>query len=160
MPSKKSKPLREQYAECKDIPQERHVVIDKFLDEASKDYEIEQMLWKYRDLKNKGEWRRWGGMWEDVDRSFDFIDGEDEFLEVGAQLELHGSIIHDYTQRLDALPPTLFEGYDRDLRELYTRSREVRDEIFSQRYRLRSLEQEMLTVTFGDIWRPMLALES
>ncbi|GJV75263.1 hypothetical protein Tco_1506847 [Tanacetum coccineum] len=46
--------------------------------------------------------------------------GEDEFLEVGAQLELHGSIIHDYTQRLDALPPTLFEGYDRDLRELYT----------------------------------------
>ncbi|GJR43456.1 hypothetical protein Tco_1311559 [Tanacetum coccineum] len=86
--------------------------------------------------------------------------GEDEFLEVGAQLELHGSIIHDYTQRLDALPPTLFEGYDRDLRELYTRSREVRDEIFSQRYRLRSLEQEMLTVTFGDIWRPMLALES
>ncbi|GKA65007.1 hypothetical protein Tco_0764714 [Tanacetum coccineum] len=34
---------------------------------------------------------------------------------------------------LDALPPTLFEGYDRDLRELYTRSGAVRDEIFSQR---------------------------
>ncbi|GJX20478.1 hypothetical protein Tco_0223155 [Tanacetum coccineum] len=47
---------------------------------------------------------------------------EDEFLEVGAQLELHESILHDHTQRLDALPPTLFEGYDRDLRELYTRS--------------------------------------
>ncbi|GKB78357.1 hypothetical protein Tco_0945252 [Tanacetum coccineum] len=47
---------------------------------------------------------------------------EDEFLEVGAQLKLYGSILHDHTQRLDALPPTLFKGYDRDLRELYTRS--------------------------------------
>ncbi|GJX88439.1 hypothetical protein Tco_0340453 [Tanacetum coccineum] len=87
--------------------------------------------------------------------------GKDEFLEVGAQLELHGSILHDHTRRLDALPPTLFEGYDRDLRELYTRSREVRDEIFSQCYRLRILEQEQerATMTFGAIWRPVLALE-
>ncbi|GKB38082.1 hypothetical protein Tco_0883024 [Tanacetum coccineum] len=89
---------------------------------------------------------------------------EDEFLEVGAQLELHGSILHDHMQRLDALPPTLFEGYDRDLRELYTRSRDVRDEIFSQRYMFRSLDQEQEragdTVTFGAIWRPMLALDS
>ncbi|GKD40978.1 hypothetical protein Tco_1261185, partial [Tanacetum coccineum] len=46
---------------------------------------------------------------------------EDQFLEVGAQLELHGSIIYDHTLCLDALPPALFEGYDRDLRELYTR---------------------------------------
>ncbi|GKF26530.1 hypothetical protein Tco_0082424, partial [Tanacetum coccineum] len=44
--------------------------------------------------------------------------------------------------RLDTLPPTLFGGYARDFGELYTRSWEVRDEIFSQRYRLRSLEQE------------------
>ncbi|GJY28452.1 hypothetical protein Tco_0404219 [Tanacetum coccineum] len=58
---------------------------------------------------------------------------EDQFLEVGALLELYGSILHDHNQRLDALPPTLFKGYDRDLRELYTRSRAVRDEIFSQR---------------------------
>ncbi|GJS74712.1 hypothetical protein Tco_0707553 [Tanacetum coccineum] len=49
---------------------------------------------------------------------------EDQFLDVGAQLELHRSILHDYTQRLDALPPILFEGYDRDLRKLYTRSGE------------------------------------
>ncbi|GKA87631.1 putative ribonuclease H-like domain-containing protein [Tanacetum coccineum] len=55
---------------------------------------------------------------------------KDQFLEVGAHLELYGSILHDHTQRLDALPSTLFEGYDRDLRELYTRSRAVRDEIF------------------------------
>ncbi|GJU64071.1 hypothetical protein Tco_1245906 [Tanacetum coccineum] len=57
--------------------------------------------------------------------------------------------------RLDALPPTLFEGYDRDLRELYTRSGAVRDEIFLQRYRFRSLEreQERATVTFSAIWR-------
>nr|GFA00899.1 hypothetical protein [Tanacetum cinerariifolium] len=89
---------------------------------------------------------------------------EDEFLEVGAQLELYGSILHDHIQRLDALLPILFEGYDRDFRELYTRSREVRDEIFSQHYRLRSLEQkheqEKATVTFGALLRPMLALES
>ncbi|GKD81261.1 hypothetical protein Tco_1348100 [Tanacetum coccineum] len=89
--------------------------------------------------------------------------GEDEFLEVGAQLELHGSILHDHTQRLGALPPTLFESYDRDLKELYTRLRDVKDEIFSQRYRLRSLEQEQeqerATVTFSAKWRPVLALE-
>ncbi|GKB93204.1 hypothetical protein Tco_0979341 [Tanacetum coccineum] len=61
-----------------------------------------------------------------------------------------------YAQRLDALPPTLFEGYDRDLRELYTRSGAVRDEIFWQRYRFRSLEweHERATVTFSAIWRP------
>ncbi|GKE15831.1 hypothetical protein Tco_1423408, partial [Tanacetum coccineum] len=52
------------------------------------------------------------------------------------------SIPHDHAQRLDALPPTLFEGYDQDLRELYTRSGAVRDEIFSQRYMFWSLEQE------------------
>nr|GEZ37131.1 hypothetical protein [Tanacetum cinerariifolium] len=50
---------------------------------------------------------------------------EDEFLEVRAQLELYRSILHDHTQRLDALPPALFKGYDRDLKELYTRSRAV-----------------------------------
>ncbi|GJU45464.1 hypothetical protein Tco_1202730 [Tanacetum coccineum] len=87
---------------------------------------------------------------------------EDQFLEVGAQLELHGSILYDHTQRLDALPLTLFEGYDKDLRELYSRSGVVRDEIFSQRYRFRSLkqEQERDTVTFRAIWRPVLALEA
>ncbi|GJX54580.1 hypothetical protein Tco_0282949 [Tanacetum coccineum] len=64
--------------------------------------------------------------------------------------------------RLDALPPTLFEGYDRDLRELYTRSGAVRDEIFSQRYMFRRLEreQERATVTFSAIWRPVFALEA
>ncbi|GJV16470.1 hypothetical protein Tco_1361793 [Tanacetum coccineum] len=87
---------------------------------------------------------------------------KDEFLEVGAHLELHKSILYDHTQCLDVLPPTLFEGYDRDLRELYTRSGAVRDEIFSQRYRLRSLEreQERAIVTFSAIWRRVLALES
>nr|GEX61912.1 hypothetical protein [Tanacetum cinerariifolium] len=87
---------------------------------------------------------------------------EDQFLEVGARLELHGSILYDHTQRLDALPPTLFKGYNMDLRELYTRSGAVRDEIFSQRYRFRSLEreQERATMTFSAIWRPILALEA
>nr|GEZ09516.1 hypothetical protein [Tanacetum cinerariifolium] len=63
---------------------------------------------------------------------------------------------------LDAMPPTLFSEIDRDVRELYTRSRVVRDEILSQRYRFRSLEheQERTAVTFRDLWRPVLALEA
>ncbi|GKC77525.1 hypothetical protein Tco_1128299 [Tanacetum coccineum] len=70
---------------------------------------------------------------------------EDDFLEVGAQLELHGSILHDHTHRLDVLPPTLFEGYDRDLRELYTRSREnttMQRELQEVRDRVTILERE------------------
>nr|GEX43428.1 hypothetical protein [Tanacetum cinerariifolium] len=41
---------------------------------------------------------------------------EGQVLEVGAELELYGIILYDHTQRLDTLSPTLFEGYDRDLR--------------------------------------------
>nr|GEW19017.1 hypothetical protein [Tanacetum cinerariifolium] len=76
---------------------------------------------------------------------------EDEFLEVGAQLELHVSILHDHTHRLDALPPTLFEGYGRDFTRLFTRLETVRDEIHSQYFRLGSLKrrQEQATITFG-----------
>ncbi|GJR53245.1 hypothetical protein Tco_1403766 [Tanacetum coccineum] len=64
--------------------------------------------------------------------------------------------------RLDALPPTLFANIDKDVRELYTRSGAVRDEIFSQRFRFRSLEreQERAIVPFGALWRPVLALEA
>ncbi|GKC39130.1 hypothetical protein Tco_1051514, partial [Tanacetum coccineum] len=58
---------------------------------------------------------------------------EDQFIEIGAQLELFRDILQDYTQRLDAMPPTLFVGIDKDVRELYTRSGVVIDEIFSQR---------------------------
>ncbi|GJW11450.1 hypothetical protein Tco_1577277 [Tanacetum coccineum] len=47
---------------------------------------------------------------------------EDQFIEVGAQLELYGSILQDHTQHLDVMPPTLFVEIDRDVRELYTRS--------------------------------------
>ncbi|GJR97549.1 retrovirus-related pol polyprotein from transposon TNT 1-94 [Tanacetum coccineum] len=87
---------------------------------------------------------------------------KDQFIEVGAQLELHESILRDHTQRLDALPPTLVVDIDKDVRELYTRSGLVRDEIFSQRYRFRSLEreQERTDVTFGALWRPVLTLEA
>ncbi|GKD32333.1 hypothetical protein Tco_1247842 [Tanacetum coccineum] len=69
---------------------------------------------------------------------------EDQFIKVGAQLEIYGSMLQDHTQRLDAMPPTLFAEIDRDVRELYTRSEAVMDEIFSQRYQLRSLEQELV----------------
>ncbi|GKE68123.1 hypothetical protein Tco_1526195, partial [Tanacetum coccineum] len=54
------------------------------------------------------------------------------------------------------------QRYDMDIGELFTRSEVVRDEIFSQRYRFRSLEyeEERVAVTFGVIWRPVLALDS
>nr|GEX41146.1 hypothetical protein [Tanacetum cinerariifolium] len=57
---------------------------------------------------------------------------------------------------------TLFAYIDRDVRELYTRSGAVRDEIFSQRYKFRSLEreQERVAVTFRALWRLVLASEA
>ncbi|GKD25732.1 hypothetical protein Tco_1231946 [Tanacetum coccineum] len=87
---------------------------------------------------------------------------EDRFIEIGAQLELYEGILQDHTQCLDAMPPTLFVDIDRDMRELYTRSGVVRGEIFSQRYRFRSLklEQERTALTFGALWRTVLALEA
>ncbi|GKD19646.1 hypothetical protein Tco_1208804 [Tanacetum coccineum] len=90
-----------------------------------------------------------------------FVD-EDQFIKVGAQLELYEGILQDHTQCLDAMPPILFADIDRDVRELYTRSGVVIDEIFLQRYRFRSLEleQERTAVTFGALWRPVLALEA
>ncbi|GJV21479.1 hypothetical protein Tco_1370499 [Tanacetum coccineum] len=66
---------------------------------------------------------------------------EDEFIEVGAQLELYESVLHDHTQRLDAFPPIVLEGIGRDITELYDRSVAVRGEIYSQRFRLRSLKR-------------------
>ncbi|GJV39189.1 hypothetical protein Tco_1417629 [Tanacetum coccineum] len=82
--------------------------------------------------------------------------------ELGAQVDMQGGLIRDHAIRLQKLSPALFERYNRDIGELFTRSRAVRDEIFSQRYRFRSLEyeQERVAVTFGAIWRPVLALES
>ncbi|GKD82649.1 hypothetical protein Tco_1349488, partial [Tanacetum coccineum] len=73
-----------------------------------------------------------------------------------------GGLISDHAVRLEELSPALFKRYDRDIGKLFTRSMAVREEIFSQRYRFRSLgyEQERVAVTFGAIWRPMLALEA
>ncbi|GJY22553.1 hypothetical protein Tco_0396211 [Tanacetum coccineum] len=81
--------------------------------------------------------------------------------ELGAQVEMQGGLIHDHTVRLGELSPALFERYNRDIGELFTRSGAIRDEIFSQRYQFRSLEheQDRVAVTFGAIWRPVLALE-
>ncbi|GKA20377.1 hypothetical protein Tco_0700366 [Tanacetum coccineum] len=76
--------------------------------------------------------------------------------ELGAQVEMQRGLIHDHAVQLEELSPALFERYDRDIRELFTKSGAVRDEIFSQRYRFRSLEyeQERVAVTFRAIWRP------
>ncbi|GJX46983.1 putative reverse transcriptase domain-containing protein, partial [Tanacetum coccineum] len=42
--------------------------------------------------------------------------------ELGARVEMQGGLIHDYTVRLRELSPALFERYDRDIGELFTRS--------------------------------------
>ncbi|GJW60405.1 hypothetical protein Tco_0109740, partial [Tanacetum coccineum] len=62
--------------------------------------------------------------------------------ELGAQVEMQGGFIRDHAVRLEELPPNLFERYDKDIGELFTRSGAVREEIFSQRYQFRSVEYE------------------
>nr|GFB00948.1 hypothetical protein [Tanacetum cinerariifolium] len=57
---------------------------------------------------------------------------EDQFIEVGAQLELYRGILQDHTQRLDAMPPTLSLEH----------------------------EHERTVVMFGALWRPVLALKA
>ncbi|GKA72693.1 hypothetical protein Tco_0778909 [Tanacetum coccineum] len=69
-------------------------------------------------------------------------EAEGLLTELRAQVEMHRGLIYDHTIRLVELSPALFERYDRDIGELFTRSGAVRDEIFSQRYQLRSLEHE------------------
>ncbi|GKF02127.1 hypothetical protein Tco_0029050, partial [Tanacetum coccineum] len=61
--------------------------------------------------------------------------------ELGAQVEMQGGLIRDHV-RLEELSLALFERYDRVIVELFTRSGVVRDGIFSQRYRFRSLEHK------------------
>nr|GEU95446.1 hypothetical protein [Tanacetum cinerariifolium] len=51
--------------------------------------------------------------------------------DLGAQVKMQRGLIRDHTIRLGKLSPALFERYDRDIRELFTRSGAVRDEIFS-----------------------------
>nr|GEW44500.1 hypothetical protein [Tanacetum cinerariifolium] len=89
-------------------------------------------------------------------------EAEGFLIEFGAQVKMQGGLIHDHMVRLGELSPGLFERYDRDIRELFTRSMAVRDEIFSKRYQLRSLDnkKERVVVTGGAIRRPVLALES
>ncbi|GJW27046.1 hypothetical protein Tco_0040857 [Tanacetum coccineum] len=54
------------------------------------------------------------------------------------------------------------EGYGRDFTRLFARSEAVCNEIHSQCFRLGSLErgQEHATISFGALWRPVLALEA
>ncbi|GKA99827.1 hypothetical protein Tco_0827821, partial [Tanacetum coccineum] len=60
---------------------------------------------------------------------------KDDLLEVRAHLDLYGSILHDHTRRLDALPPTLFEGYGQDFTEFFARhSNAQRAALWQARY--------------------------
>ncbi|GKC60238.1 hypothetical protein Tco_1087836 [Tanacetum coccineum] len=87
---------------------------------------------------------------------------EDVLLEIKTQLKLHGSVLHTYSERLDALPPSRFKRYDRDFTELFSRIKAVREEIHTKHFRLSGLEyrQEEIEITIGALWRPVLALEA
>ncbi|GKB10682.1 hypothetical protein Tco_0844605, partial [Tanacetum coccineum] len=49
-------------------------------------------------------------------------EAEGFLTELGARVKMQGGLIHDHTVRLGKLSPALFERYDRDIRELFTRS--------------------------------------
>ncbi|GKC41635.1 hypothetical protein Tco_1059357 [Tanacetum coccineum] len=70
------------------------------------------------------------------------VETEGFMTELGARVEMQEGLIRDHTVRFRELSPALFEMYDRDIGELFTRPGAVIDEIFSQRYRFRSLEYE------------------
>ncbi|GKC77249.1 hypothetical protein Tco_1128023, partial [Tanacetum coccineum] len=72
--------------------------------------------------------------------------------ELGAQVKMQGGLICDHAVRLEELSHALFERYNIDIGELFTRSGAVRDEIFYQRYRFRSLENEQERVARAALW--------
>ncbi|GJR91082.1 hypothetical protein Tco_0215093 [Tanacetum coccineum] len=51
-----------------------------------------------------------------------------EWMSAGSSSSDAGGLIHDHAVRLEELLSALFERYDRDIRELFTRSRAVREE--------------------------------
>ncbi|GKD38497.1 hypothetical protein Tco_1258704, partial [Tanacetum coccineum] len=61
------------------------------------------------------------------------FEAEGFLTELGAQVEMQGGLICDHAVRLEELLPALFERYDRDIGELFTRSKAVMEEIFFQR---------------------------
>ncbi|GKD35655.1 hypothetical protein Tco_1251164 [Tanacetum coccineum] len=63
------------------------------------------------------------------------VEAEGFLTELGSRVEMHGGLIHDHMIQLGELSPALFE---RSLKR----------------------EQERVAVTFGAIWRPVLARES
>ncbi|GKA47552.1 hypothetical protein Tco_0740435, partial [Tanacetum coccineum] len=54
---------------------------------------------------------------------------------LGAQVKMQGGLISDHAVRLEELSLALFERYDMDIGDLFTRSGAVWEEIFSQKYR-------------------------
>nr|GEY16337.1 hypothetical protein [Tanacetum cinerariifolium] len=70
------------------------------------------------------------------------VETEGFLTKMGAQVEMQGGLICDHTIRLGELSLALFERYDRDIGELFTRLGAVRHEIFSQGYQFRSLEHK------------------
>ncbi|GJT18712.1 hypothetical protein Tco_0877418 [Tanacetum coccineum] len=86
------------------------------------------------------------------------VETEGFLTELGDQVEMQGGFIRDHAVRLEELPPNLFERYDKDIGELFTRSGAVREEIFSQRYQFRSGENRDLWLQLAEERRARLEL--
>ncbi|GJU99641.1 hypothetical protein Tco_1328912 [Tanacetum coccineum] len=86
------------------------------------------------------------------------VEAKGFLTELGAQVEMQGGLIRDHAVRLEELSPALFERYDRDIGELFTRSGAVMEEIFFKRYRFRSLEYEQERVALAEERRARLEL--
>ncbi|GKC89924.1 hypothetical protein Tco_1150573 [Tanacetum coccineum] len=65
------------------------------------------------------------------------LETEGFLTELGARVEMQGGLIHDHIIRLEELSLSLFERYDRDIGELFTRSerenRELRLQLAEER---------------------------
>ncbi|GJS75746.1 hypothetical protein Tco_0725627 [Tanacetum coccineum] len=73
------------------------------------------------------------------------VETEGFLTKLGAQVQMQGGLISDHAVRLEELSPTMFKRYNRDIGELFARSREGRCDLCE-------FEEA--------IWRPVLALEA
>nr|GEY45417.1 hypothetical protein [Tanacetum cinerariifolium] len=68
------------------------------------------------------------------------VEAEGLLTEFRAQVEMHGGLIHNHMVQLGELSPALFERYDGDIGELFTRSETVKDE--EMKVHVTTLEKE------------------
>ncbi|GJX62355.1 retrovirus-related pol polyprotein from transposon TNT 1-94 [Tanacetum coccineum] len=80
------------------------------------------------------------------------VETEGFLTELGAQVQMLKRLISDHAVRLEELSPALFKRYDRDIRELFTRLRAVKEEIFSRTdLRLKLAEERCARLELAEV---------